>query len=167
MLITSISDRESADLDFQIDACLLCEANDVETDPDDYKKSVDRITGWLERERALAAAGIGGSQPRVQKRLLNRIDAAIASVPPHVRASRSRIAARARNVATSQHGPAIEAELDLLAHSRLPDHEWLATVAALGSDRTADEQERRSIAKLTIHALLLLHATPREGDRIL
>jgi hypothetical protein len=147
----------STDLECQIAACLLCEGDDLETDLEDYQRAVNRIHDWFDREIAAESAGVGVSRSRARKRLLNRIDATIERAPPHVRISRSRIAARARKIATGEHGAALEADLDLLAQSPLPDHEWLAAVAGLGSRHT--KQRDRHPATLTIHAVLLLRGT--------
>ena len=157
VFLASTSSRVSTDLDCQIAACLLCEGDDLETDPEDYQRTVYRIHRWSEHEIAAASAGVGGSRSRARKRLLTRIDAAIERAPPHVRISRSRIAARARKIATAEHGAAIEADLDLLAHSTLPDHDWLTAVAGLGSNHT--KQRDSHPATLTIHAVLLLRET--------
>ena len=154
VFLSSTSSRVSTDLDSQIAACLLCEGDDLDTDREDYERAINRIHGWFDHELAAAAAGIGGSRSRARKRLLNRIDAAIERAPPHVRISRSRIAARARKIATGEYGAALEADLDVLAHSLLPDHEWLTAVAGLGSKHA--KQRDTHPATLTIHAVLLL-----------
>ena len=155
LLLASTSNGPSADLDAQIAACLLCEGDELETDPVDYEVRVNEIHAWLEHDLASASAGVAGSQSRVRKRLLNRIDSAIQNAPPHVRTTRSRAAALARSVATSQHGAAFEAELDLLAHSSLPDREWLEAVARLEPARPRMQRVAHA-ATLKIHALLLL-----------
>ena len=157
VLLSSISSRVSTDLDSQIAACLLCDGDDLETDREDYERAIKRIHGWFDHELAAASAGVGGSTSRARKRLLNRIDAAIERAPPHVRISRCRIAARARKIATGEHGAALETDLDLLAHSPLPDHEWLTAVAGLGSKHT--RQRDTHPKTLTIHAVLLLRET--------
>jgi superfamily II DNA or RNA helicase len=158
LLLNSVSRRVSTDLDSQIAACLLCEGDELETDPGDYASAVKQTRAWSQQELALASAGIAGSQSRARKRLLNRIDAAIENAPPHVRISRSRMAARARDIATRQHGAALEAELSLLAQSDLPDHEWLEAVAGLESARPTERDTHP--AQLTIHTLLLLREIP-------
>jgi hypothetical protein len=133
---------------------LSCEGVEVETDPENYLEVANQIRAWFQHDRAAESAGVGGSRPRARKRLLSRIDAAIESSPPHVRIVRSRDAARARSIATGNLGAALEAELDLLAHSLLPDDQLLAAVAALDSKRA---EERGSYpARLTIHAVVLL-----------
>jgi len=157
VFLSSTSSRVSTDLDLQIDACLLCEGDDLETDRDDYQRAVNRIHRWFDHELAAASAGVGGSRSCARKRLLNRIDATIERAPPHVRIPRARIAARARKIATGEHGAAVEADLDLLARSPLPDHEWLTAVAGLGSKH--NRQRDTDPATLTIHAVLLLRQT--------
>ena len=157
-LLSSISGRVSTDLDSQIAACLSCEGVELETDPENHLGVVNQIRAWFDHDRAAEFAGVGGSRPRSQRRLLGRIDAAIESSPPHLRISRSQVAARARSIATGEHGTALEAELDLLAHSLLPDDQLLAAVAALDSKRV--EAYGSHHATLTIHAVLLLRETP-------
>jgi superfamily II DNA or RNA helicase len=158
LLVSSLSNRVSTELDCQIAACLSCEGAELETESKDFQEVVDQIRAWFHHDRAAESAGVGGSRPRARKRLLSRIDAAIESSPPHVRISRSRDAARARIIATGEHGAALEAELDLLAHSLLPDDRLLAAVAALGSKRS--EERGSHPARLAIHAVLLLRETP-------
>jgi len=68
--------------------------------------------------------------------ITRRIDSAIQGAPPHLRSSRSIVAARARRVATTQQCAAIELELESLSHSDLPADEWLNAVAALESSRS-------------------------------
>ncbi|HEY6089905.1 MAG TPA: C-terminal helicase domain-containing protein, partial [Gemmatimonadaceae bacterium] len=159
LLFTYDSHHASIDVDSQIGACLLCGGDELETNAADYETAVSQIRDWFEHDLASASAGVEASSSSGRKRLLSRIDAAIESAPPHIRASLSRIAARARVVATSQHGAAIEAELDLLARSPLPDHEWLELVAGLGSARPGKEHDAKR-AKLMIHAVLLMREHP-------
>jgi hypothetical protein len=155
LLLTSTSGCTSVNLDAQIAACVLCEGSERETEIADYETAVSQIRDWVEHDLASTAAGVEGSQSGGRRRLLNRIDAAIENAPPHVRASRSRIAARARTVAMSLHGAAIEAELERLARSPLPDHDFLEVVAGLESARLGKKRDAHR-AKPTIHALLLM-----------
>ena len=67
-----------------------------------------------------------------------------------------RAAARARNIATSQQGAAVEAELDVLSRSPLSDEEWLDAVASLNTGRRPSLSVVRPGSGLRIHALLLL-----------
>lgn len=156
VLLVSISDCVSADLDSQIAACLLSEGDELETDPQDYDIAVSQIHAWFDHNLASTSAGVADSHSRVQKRLLNRIDSAIQDASPHVRAARSGIATRAREIATSPHGAALEAELESLADSPLPDHELLEAVAGLESARPARRGVAHPPAKLSIHVLVLL-----------
>ncbi len=156
LLLASVSGCISANLDAQIVACLLCEGDELRTNPEDLGVAVDQIRAWLEHDLASSSAGVTGSHSRARIRLLHRIDSAIQNAAPHVRATRSRVAARARSVATSQHGAALEAELGLLAHSSLPDHEWLEAVAGLESARPPNQRAPAPTVTLTIHALLLM-----------
>jgi hypothetical protein len=155
LLLVSIAGQMSADLDSQIAACLVGEGEELATRAEDYEMAVRQIRDWFEHKRASAAAGVAGSRARVRNALLNRIDSAIQNAPPHVRTQRSRIAARARNVATRHHGAALESDLAFLAHSELPDHEWLEAVAALDSTNPPAGQISQT-GKLNIHGLLLM-----------
>ena len=156
LLLSSVSDCLSAELDSLIAACMLCEGEELETDCAGYEVAVNEINRWFEHDLASTAAGIAGSRSRARKRLLNRIESAIQSAPPHIRSKRARAAARARNIATSQHGSAVEAELDVLAHSPLSDEAWLEAVASIDTTRRPSLQVGRPAAGPRIHALLLL-----------
>jgi hypothetical protein len=158
LLLVGIAGQVSADLDSQIAACLAAEGDELATSAEDYERAVRQIRDWFEHDLASAAAGVAGSQAMVRNALLNRIDSAIQNAPPHVRTQRSRIAARARNVATRHHGAALESDLALLGHSQLPDHQWLEAVAALGSPNPPAGQIART-GKLNIHGLLLIRDT--------
>ena len=158
LLLASLSGDVSANLDAQIEACLLCEGAEVATDPDDYRDAVDQTHAWIEHDLASASAGVTRSHSRVQRQILQRIESAIRSAPPHVRAARSLVAARARTIATSQHGAALEADLALLARSPLPDHEWLEAVVGLEYDRQSVPRTANPTPSATIHAVLLRRA---------
>ena len=156
LLLVSISGCVSTDLDSLVAASLLCEGDEVETDAEQNDFVVSQIHTWFEQNLAAASAGVAGSRAHARKRLLRRIDSAIENAPLHVRTTMSRVAARARSVATRQHGAALEAELELLAHSSLPDHEWLEAVTGLESARVINQRVPGRTAALTIHALLLM-----------
>jgi hypothetical protein len=146
----------SAELGSLIAACCLCEGEELETDSADYEVAINQINRWFEHYCASTSAGVAGSRSRARKRLLTRIESAIQSAPPHVRTRRSRAAARARNVATSAHGAAIEAELEALVRSPLPDEDWLEAVAKLETTHRSSLSVFRPASDLKIHALLLL-----------
>ena len=158
LLLASLSDWVSADLDTQIAACLLSEGPEVNTDSDDYAAAVARIQAWVKHDLASATAGVGVSQAQARTRILSRIDSAIHNAPPHIRATRSRIAARARNIATTQHGVALEAELESLAHSSLPDYEWLEAVVGLEPGQESRREIENHTATFAINAVLVLRA---------
>jgi hypothetical protein len=92
-----------------------------------------------------------------RKEITKRIDSAIQHAPPHMRAGRSAIAARARRVATTQQCAAIEMELASLLNSDLSADEWLSAIAALESASTNPSQTEPSQPP-KIQALLLLRA---------
>jgi len=159
LLLACIAGRVLADLDSQIAGCVNCEGEELEMRPEDYEIAVDQIHDWFEHDLASVSAGVAGSHSRARNQLLNRIDSAIQNAPPHVRTMRSQLASRARNVATRHHGAALESDLALLAHSQLPDHEWLEAVAALGSTDPLTSRVAHPTGKLNIHALLLMRDT--------
>lgn len=167
LLLSSVSGRVSAALDSLIAGCLLSEGEEFETDSADYKDAVNQIDRWFEHELASTSAGVAGSRSHARKRLLDRIASAIQGAPPHVRTRRSRAAARARDIATSQHGAAIEAELDVLARSSLSDEDWLDAVANIESAHRTSLRAARPASGLRIHALLLLRSTTRRSRSLL
>ncbi len=163
LLLSSVSGCVTAELDSLIAACRLCDGKALETDSADYDVAIDQINRWFVHDLASISAGVAGSRSRARKRILARIESAIQSSPPHVRSRRSRAAAGARNVATSQHGAAIEAELEALVRSPLSDEDWLEAVAELEPTHRSSRRAapRRSVLK--IHALLLLRSTTRRS----
>jgi superfamily II DNA or RNA helicase len=163
LMLSFLAGRVSADLDSQIAGCLLCQGEEVEAESKDCNAAVTRISRWAEHDLASRSAGLAGSRSLARKRLLNRIDSAIQGAPPHVRARRSRAAARAKDIVTSQHGAAFETELEALARSPLADEEWLETIANLEIPRTHTQRVAPHAACLKIHALLLLRPTTRRS----
>ena len=93
-----------------------------------------------------------------RRQITSRIDLAIQTAPPHLRSSRSVVAARARRVATTQQCAAVEHELDWLLHSDLPADEWLDAVAAVESTNSEPRQTDHSPGSVRIQALLLMRA---------
>jgi len=162
-LLVGIAGRVSTDVDAQIEACLCAGVDEIRTDPVDSERAVRAIESWCTHERASSAAGVGASSAVRRKHITSRIDSAIQSAPPHLRSTRSIIAARARKVATSQQCAAIELELESLSHSDLPADEWLNAVAALESSRFDPPQVNPSTASVRIQALLILRA-PRPSE---
>jgi hypothetical protein len=159
VLLVSHSDGVSVGLDAQIEACRLGEGDEVRTDPRDYQDAIRQIYAWIEHDLASSSAGVATSQSRARRQLLRRIETAIQNAPPHVRATRSQLAARARSIATRQHGAAVEAELALLARSELPDHDWLETVVGLETDGHPSQRSTNTTPLVTIEAVLLLLPT--------
>jgi hypothetical protein len=156
ILIAGMGDELSSDVDSLIAACLLCEGKEVEADLIEYQAAIAQIQNWVERQCASEVAGVAPSSPVRRKRLLNRIDSIIESAPPHLRASRSALALRARKVAAAQHGVSVERELDSLARSALPHDEWLDAIVALQSAETRAPEMRPQMQSLTIHALVMI-----------
>ena len=157
LLLASIAGSVSAGLDAQLAACRICEGDELATRREDYEVAIKQIHEWLQHDLASESAGVSGSQSRTRVQILNRIHSAIDDAPPHVRNARSEVASRARTLATSQLSAAAEAELESLAHSPLPDQEWLAKVAGLASTRPPSHAYRST--PLEIHALLLMRET--------
>jgi superfamily II DNA or RNA helicase len=156
-LIVGVAGKVSADLDDQIEACSITSTDEMPTDPAAVERAASAIQTWCVQQSASAAAGIGVSSAVRRKEITKRIDSAIQRAPPHMRAGRSAIAARARRVATTQQCAAIEMELASLLNSDLPADEWLTVIAALESASTNPPQTDPSRPP-KIQALLLLQA---------
>lgn len=155
-LLIALEGTVSNELDGQIEACSFAGLDEIPTDTSEAERAVRAIEDWYARERASAAAGVDGSSAVRRRQITIRIDSAIQAAPPHQRAARSIVAARARAVATSQQCADIERELDALLHSDMPADQWLEAIAALDvSQRTSREIPSMTIA-MRIHALLLL-----------
>jgi superfamily II DNA or RNA helicase len=157
-LLVGLEHEVSTDLDDQITACLTASSDEMPTDASDSERATRALQSWCTRERASAAAGIGESSMVRRRQITSRIDLAIQSAPPHLRSSRSVVAARARRVATTQQCAAVEHELDSLLHSDLPADEWLDAVAALESSSSEPPQTNHSTGSIRIQALLLMRA---------
>lgn len=154
-LLVGIADRVSTDIDAQIAICLGVGINEIPTDTTDAEHAVWAIESWCTHERASAAAGVGASNFVRRKQITSRIDSAIQNAPPHLRSTRSAVAARARKVATTQQCAAVEQELDSLLHSELPGDEWLRAIAALDPTQLATHKVNSSNGAVRVHALLL------------
>lgn len=156
LLIANISGDISTALKSQIKACALGAGDDISTCSSDFDKAIVATRNWSDRHRARLLVGASVSSV-LRRRLLNRIDAAIHSAPPHLREARSLAAARAREIATCSHGSAVERELESLQRSSLPDDEWLRAIAAVGPGHRPNRRnpEGSRAADLQIHALLL------------
>jgi hypothetical protein len=157
-LLVGLEHEVSTDLDDQITACLSTSSDEIPTDAVDSERALRALQSWCTRERASAAAGMGESSMVRRRQITSRIDLAIQSAPPHLRSSRSVVAARARRVATTQQCAAVEHELDSLLHSDLPADEWLDAVAALGSSSSELREANHSTGSVRIQALLLTRA---------
>ena len=157
-LLVGLEHEVSTDLDDQIAACLRASSDEIPSDAADSERALRALQRWCTRERASAAAGVGASSTVRRRQITNRIDLAIQSAPPHLRSTRSVVAARARRVATTQQCAAVELELDSLLHSDLPADEWLDAVAGLESSGSEPRQTNHSTGSVTIQALLLMRA---------
>lgn len=164
-LVVNLGERVSTDVKDQIDACRHASGPDTYATPQDYARALTRLELWLESDAASAVAGTADSSTIRRKHLLNRIDRETERAPPHVRANRLLLAAKARSVVAAQHSGAIEDELSALTHSDLGSEDWLAAVARLDSHRRIPEAKqvsgsRASTAtgdhRVVLHAILLL-----------
>jgi superfamily II DNA/RNA helicase len=157
-LLVGVAEDVSADLDDQIAVCSSTSTDEIHTDLSAVEHAVSAILTWCAEQSASAAAGIGTSNAIRRKEITKRIDSAIQRVPPHLRAARSAIAARARRVATTQQCASIELELASLLNSELPADEWLKAIAALESAGTSAPEPGPSTQPPKIQALLLMRA---------
>jgi len=157
VLLTSRSGRVCTDLEAQIESCSLVGRCEISTDPDDLTSALRAIQEWTDHRVASQSAGVENSTPTWRRRLLNRIDTAIQRAPPHLRAARSVVAARARDVTSMRQGAAVEDLLNSLASSHLPEEEWLHAVAALAAHQPTERADGASAALdgFRLHALLM------------
>jgi superfamily II DNA or RNA helicase len=154
-LLACEEDVLSAGLDAQISLCSGDPGVDASTDRENLDSAVNRITDWCASERARRSVGKATSEVVRRRRLTERIDAAIQTALPHQRSRRSKLAALARRVVTTQQCAAAEADLELLLQSPLPPDQWLGAVAAIdASPEPATDPDSRLIEP-RIHALLL------------
>ena len=154
-LVVALASRLSTDLDSQIIASGLSNGLEIKTNPQECEDALEQIRKWAGRESAAALAGLTDSSVLCRRRIVNRIDRAIESAPPHSRSRRLQLAAKARRVAAAQHGSAIEAELESLSGNPVSDDDWLASVARLESAGSASPPTGDT-RRLEIHALLLM-----------
>lgn len=155
-LVVELCGQVSTDIGSQVIACDLASGVDVKTSSRQYEAALQQLREWADHESASTLAGLADSSALRRRRVVNRIDTAIESVPPHARSRRLTIAAKARRVAAAQHSAAVEAELESLGRAPLSDDEWLAAVAKLESPHAASDRGSQNRRALRIHALLLL-----------
>jgi hypothetical protein len=155
-LVVSLSGQLSSDLGSQVAACGSGNGVDVPVIPVDCDRAMRDLGEWAHRERASVLAGVADSRAPRRRRLVNRIDTAIESAPPHSRNRRLIVAAKARRVAASQQSAAIEAELDSLVRARLSDDEYLVALARLDYARTGSPETCTDTGGIHVHALLFL-----------
>lgn len=131
VLLIGRGNSVTADIDAQIAACLLSGGPEAAADDADYEEARRAIQHWANCNAASASAGALAASPANRRRLLNRVDAALQNAPPHLRALRARVAARARVIASAAQGAAVEKELQKLAHTSMPDDDWLEALASI------------------------------------
>jgi hypothetical protein len=153
-LLIGLKDRVVTDLTTQIQTCARSDAAETTTDPEDICRAIGMISKWADEENATAAAGLASSNAPRRRDLTGRIDASIASAPPHLRSARLAAAQTARTVVTTPQCAAVERELCALARSNLSDDEWLGAIANLQT--TAGRPRTPSTDPLNIHAILIL-----------
>jgi hypothetical protein len=156
-LLIGLNDRVMTDLAIQTETCARARGSETTTGPKDVEDAIRMILRWADEENASAAAGLEFSTPTHRRELITRIDASIASAPPHLRSARLAVAQAARAVAASTQCAAVERELAALARSNLPDEEWLRAIADL--ETTAGRLKTISTDPLSIHAILILRGT--------
>jgi len=154
LLLTCRAGQLTLDLEAQIVACGRAEGAPAAAETTGYNAARLAILQWTESVNASESAGADATRPARRKHLLNRIDSALQNVPPHLRASRARLATAARRIAAAPHGAAVEADLDLLASSPLSDDQWLLALSAL--DPAPNLAQSGEEASFHLRALLLL-----------
>jgi superfamily II DNA or RNA helicase len=150
----------TTDLDAQIAACLRATGDDAAADGTDYERARRCIQRWVDENAASHSAGVLTLPPANRKRLLNRVDATVQNAPPHLRASRLRVAAKARMVAIAAHGTAVEQELETFAESQMPDDDWLSALASIAIRPHAPSAPE---APFELRALLVLRPLAGTG----
>ena len=155
LLLCSRDNCVSADLDVQIAACLAAEGHGAEVDHRQRDAVCRVIQQWVEYTEASDFAGAGSTSSGANRRLINRIDATLQNAPPHLRATRARLASAARGVASTSYGAAVEMELRELADAPVRDDRWLETLAAL-----AGPEKRRYSGSTSFRLRALLLLTP-------
>jgi len=143
----------TTDFDSQIAACVRGEGDDAYADGTDYERARRGVQQWADTNAASDSAGVFTVPPAHRKRLINRLDATVQNAPPHLRASRLGIAAKARMVATAAHGTAVEQELETFTESTIPDDQWLSALASIAVRRHVPSAAN---ALFELRALLLL-----------
>lgn len=141
-------------LDAQIAACLLANGDETAADNGEYEKARRAIQKWSDCDAASNSAGITAAPPPSRKHLLSRLDATVQNAPPHLRASRLRIASTARMIASGTHGAAVEQELDAFMESEMSDDDWLNALASVAVRPQAVGTDTR----FELRALLLLRS---------
>jgi len=154
-LLVSDSGMLSVDLDDQLRMCRHVRGGDITVGAEDARSVLSAIAQWCTAHSASIAAGISSSTI-LRRQITARIDLAIQTAPPHQRARRALLAARARRVATIQQCAAVERELHALAHSSLAVDDWLEAIANLGSADATAAGTDRSFDQCRPLALLLL-----------
>jgi hypothetical protein len=156
-LVVALGGDASTDVALQIAASKLASGDSIAATREVIAQAEAAVHNWAETESASAMAGTSFSKALRRRRLVNRIDMAIETAPPHSRSRRLRAAARARAVVASQQSAEIEAELTTLADSDLTDDEWLQAIAQIRPDNHS-RPPRGAIRDWRIRALLLLCA---------
>jgi hypothetical protein len=154
VLLCCSGHRISTDLEAQITACGLAQGRPVDLQRFQYTHVCSAIEQWADWNSASESAGAAVTPPSRRKRLLNRIDAALQNAPPHVRAARAGVAARAREIATATHGAALEQELEEFTDLALPDDDWLNALGNLATPRR--DTAHNASGGFQLRALLVL-----------
>jgi hypothetical protein len=137
VLMIGLDTTVTTEVDAQIAACLHAEGDETHANEAEYERAQRVIQQWVDCSAASDAAGVLAAPAVNRKRLLNRVDATLQNAPPHLRASRARIAAKARMIASAAHGAAVELELETLIESQLPDDDWLKDLASIAVRATS------------------------------
>lgn len=157
VLLIGLDTHVTTDVDAQIAACLRVDGDESHADDAEYEGARRVIQQWADCNAASDSAGVLAAPPVNRKRLLNRVDATLQNAPPHLRASRARIAAKARLIASAAHGAAIEQELETFIESQMPDDDWLKGLASIAVRPTAPPG---TDGPFELRGLLLLRPLP-------
>jgi hypothetical protein len=152
-LICGRAGAATDDLTEVASACETAAGDSTAVLPDEANSAIAAVSGWLNRETAAFAAGLGPKRYlENRRRLIAELDFFASRLAPARRSRLVQLIAAARDVATQSHGAAVERELSELASVQPKNEEWLRRVVQLAHA----DQKRTAHSGTAIVAVLLL-----------
>ena len=158
------SEEISTALDAQLDACSRPTFEEGVVTESEISIAFGAIRRWCESQRAASAAGVATSTALSRRDLVARIDGAIDSAAPHLRAGRLLLATRARQLVTAPQCAAVERELQKLSRAELADDEWLAAVANIDAQQAISSDAQTESEQ--VHAVLLFSVKRHQSQSL-